>query len=224
MKELSEYAELISKREEMYNFLAHLFKIEVDEKVLAYLKHANFPHEGEAEMIEGYRLMKTYVDENTRDTITDLAVDYAKVFLGAGLAEIDQAAYPYESVYTSESKLVMQEARDEILANLREHNLTIKNAYNEPEDHLFVHLEIMAFLCQKILAAVNEGNTVAAQAYLAEQNEFIEKHLLNWVPAFCKDVERHALTNFYKGVAKVTNQFILMDKAIIAEMLPPDAA
>jgi len=208
----------------MYNFLAHLFKIEVDEKVLTYLKQADFPQQGGEEMVEGYRLMKTYIDENSQDPITDLAVDYAKVFLGAGIAEIDKAAYPYESVYTSETKLIMQEARDEMLANLREHNLTIKNAYNEPEDHLFVHLEIMAFLCQKILAAIEEGNVSAARAYLAEQNEFAEKHLLNWVPQFCKDVERHALTDFYKGVAKVTNQFILMDKAIIEEMLPSDAA
>lgn len=224
MNELSEYIELIAKREEMYNFLAHLFKVEVDEKVLSYMKETDFPQEGEEEMVEGYRLMKTYVDENVQDPITDLAVDYAKVFLGAGLAEIDQAAYPYESVYTSDAKLIMQEARDEMLANLRGHNLTIENAYNEPEDHLFVHLEIMAFLCQKILAAIKEGHMVAARAYLTEQNDFVERHLLNWVPEFCKDVERHALTDFYKGVAKVTHHFLVMDKAIIEEMLPSDPA
>ena len=45
------------------------------------------------------------------------------------------AAYPYESVYTSERRLLMQEASAEVLAPLRENELKRGN-WNEAEDHI----------------------------------------------------------------------------------------
>jgi len=224
MEELSEFKEIIAKREGMYTFLAHLYKTEVDEKVLAYLRAYDFPREGEPEMLAGYQLMQNYIAAPNEDPITDLAVDYAKVFLGAGLVDINLAAYPYESVYTSENKEVMQDARDEMLARLRAHRLEIKHVYNELEDHLFIQLEFMAFMCRQVLTAIEKGDLTAALDCLSEQQAFVENHLLNWVPRFCQDVERHALTDFYRGLAKVTSQYLLIDKTIIEELLPLRAA
>ena len=60
---------------------------------------------GSPDMREGYRPAPA----------DDLAVDYARVFLGAGEAN-GKAAYPYESVYTSPEGLVRQEARARVRA------------------------------------------------------------------------------------------------------------
>jgi anaerobic sulfite reductase subunit A len=49
----------------------------------------------EGELTEGYRIFEDYFRNPGLDPLTDLAVDYARVFLGAGIAEGD-VAYPYE--------------------------------------------------------------------------------------------------------------------------------
>ncbi len=224
MERLAEYQELLEKRKGMYSFLAHLYKTEVDAAVFDYLKSYEFPKQGSEELITGYQLMQRYISTAHEDPLTDLAVDYAKVFLGAGLADINLVAYPYESVYTNNKKMVMQEARDEMLENLRSHQLELQHVYNELEDHLFIQLEFMAVMCDQTLAEFAKNNENEALKCLEEQELFIENHLLNWVPRFCLDVEKHALTDFYKGLAKVTSEYLLMDKAIIEELLPLRAA
>ncbi len=224
MEQLAELTELLTKREGMYSFLAHLYKTEVDANVLDYLKSYEFPAQGNTEMVAGYQLMQSYVNTPHEDPLTDLAVDYAKVFLGAGLVDINLAAYPYESVYTNSKKMVMQEARDEMLANLRAHQLELQHVYNELEDHLFVQLEFMAVMCERTLAAIGDENHARAMECLTDQQNFVDNHLLNWVPQFCQDVERHAVTDFYKGLAKVTCQYLLIDRDVIEEMLPLRAA
>jgi len=47
--------------------------------------------------------------------LNDLAVDYARIFLGVGIAE-GSAAYPYESVYTSKKRIIMQDTLDQVKA------------------------------------------------------------------------------------------------------------
>ena len=54
--------------------------------------------------------------------MTELAIDYVRTFIGHGVNGYS-AAYPYESVYTSERRLMMQEARAEVLKTLRENRL-----------------------------------------------------------------------------------------------------
>jgi anaerobic sulfite reductase subunit A len=224
MEELPEFITLLSQREEMYSFLGHLYKVEVDPPVLEYLRGVVFPSEGDSELIEGYRLMKEYVNQPGFDPLTDLAADYARIFLGAGITDIDQVAYPYESVYTNEKKLIMQEARDEMLATLRKNRLEVNNPYNEPEDHIFVHFEFMAFLCKKSREAIANDNFETYVDCLQQQKKFLEDHLLNWIPGFCSDVEKHAGTDFYRGIAKVTKRYIFVDLAMIEEMIPQYAA
>ena len=59
--------------------------------------------------------MKEYLRHRDSGTRQELAVDYARVFLCAGMYE-QLMAPPYESVYTSEEHLLMQDARDSAVA------------------------------------------------------------------------------------------------------------
>lgn len=202
----------------MYLFLGHLYKIEVDENVLKSMKETCFPVDINEGISEGYKMIKHYLDSPCLDQITELAVDYAKVFLGAGIVDVEHAAYPYESIYTSPQKLIMQDARDKMFKALQEKNIGLEKGYDIPEDHLFIQLEFMAFLCKEVKNVMNEGDFKTTLLLLNDQKKFVEEHFLNWVPAFCEDVQKHALTNFYKGVAKVTEEYIKMDLAVIEDM------
>jgi anaerobic sulfite reductase subunit A len=214
-----EYSALISNRENLYLFLGRLYKIEVDQALLEQMKALSFPDESsEEELVAGYRMLEVYLRQPGYDVLTDLAVDYARVFIGAGIAEAE-AAYPYESIYTSPKRLVMQEAWSEMVDIYRAKGLEKSERLDIPEDHIALELELMAFFCHETQEAIAAKNWAAVAANLKEQREFLEKHLLNWVPAFCADIQKYAETKFYQAAAKITNGYLRLDRAMLEGLI-----
>lgn len=214
-----EFEKLILNRGSMYGFLARIYRVEVDQQLLDQMGKMDLSSEVDvSEISEGYRMLKGFLEHRRESTVTDLAVEYARVFLGAGLGQ-GEGAYPYESVYTSPDRLVMQEARDEVLKIYREEGLDRAEEFNEPEDHVAFELEFMAYLCQKTTEALKDGDKGSALGYLKKQQEFLEKHLVPWVPAFCNDVQRVARGDFYKAVAKITVGYLEMEQDLIGELV-----
>lgn len=197
-------------RENLYRLLSRLYDLEVDAPLLAALKGLRFPQDcGDPQLEEGYRLLEQYVQSHDQTCLDDLAVDYAGVFLAAGVAQ-GLAAFPYESVYTNKKRLVGQQARGSAAVAYAAKGFALGTAtYKIPEDHVAVELEFMARLCREAAA---EGADLAA--CLAEQRAFFEAHLQNWMPAFCRDVEKYAATGFYKGLAKITGGFLNLEKEL----------
>jgi len=42
---------------------------------------------------------------------------------------------------------------------------------------------------------------------------------LKWVPAFCDALYAYERTDFYKGIAKLTKGFILLEDAVVSDLL-----
>jgi TorA maturation chaperone TorD len=210
---------LLSNRCSMYGFLARVYRVEVDQDLLDRMTDMNLSVEVDApEISQGYAILRRFLQNQRESALTDLAVDYARTFLGAGLVGGD-GAYPYESVYTNADRLVMQDARDEVLKLYREEGLDRAREFNEPEDHLALELEFMAYLCQRSAAALKAGDNGGALGYLQKQHEFLAKHLLAWVPAFSQDVQRLAREEFYRAVAKITVGYLNMERELIGELI-----
>ncbi|HBC97400.1 MAG TPA: molecular chaperone TorD [Clostridium sp.] len=219
MNKKSEYLILAKNRENLYRFLGRLYKSEVDKTLFMQMKNMSFPVKCcESELSEGYQILKKYLDNHDSNSLTDLAVDYAKVFLAAGMAE-GSAAFPYESVYTSKKKIVMQEARDQVMVIYAAKGLkkSVKNL-NFFEDHISLELEFMAFLCQEAQHTSDIHGEPDFSPYVKEQMDFLNKHLLNWVPRFCADIEKYAGTEFYKGIGKITNGYLHLDRTILESL------
>ena len=217
MNETSEFAALISNRENLYRFLSRLYRIEVDEPLLRQLTGMGFPTEcDDPELAEGYRILTAWLRNSGNDPLTDLAVDYARIFLGAGIYE-GVAASPYESVYTSEERLIMQEARDQVLAVYQTKGLQPAELTEIPEDHIALELEFLAHLCRETLNA--GGDRARVSTLLREQKEFLEQHPGKWIPAFCADIEKCASTDFYRAIGKITLGFLNMERAILEDLL-----
>ena len=82
-----------------------------------------------------------------------------------------------------------------------------------------IELEFMAYLCEKTTEAVNDGNKGSARNYLKKQKDFLEKHLLNWAPSFCSDIERLAREDFYIAVARITTGYLELEKELIGQII-----
>ncbi len=192
-------------RKNMYHFLSHLYLFEVEKEQLTALKQMTFPQEcSNEDMQEGYQQITEYLSkrEVNQETLDELAVDYARIFLSAGVAQ-GKAAFPYESVYTSKQHLIMQEAGSSAAALYAEKGLKPRtDMYRVPEDHLGLLLEFMGRLCE------DDTNT---------QEDFLKNHLSNWVPAFVQDVCKYGSTDFYRGIAKITKGFLTLEKEYLAE-------
>ena len=115
----SELIELFKHRSATYGLLSRLYAKEVDAELLDELHDTLWPVEtGSDAGDEGNRLIATYLSGIWENTLTELAADYMRTFFGHGYSG-HAAAYPFESVYSSEKRLLMQSARDEVLALYR---------------------------------------------------------------------------------------------------------
>ncbi len=215
----AEEAALVANRASLYAFLARLFRVEVDQKLLDQMAHMQFDVEAdEPDIAAGYRLLAAFLERRGANTKTDLAVDYAKVFLGAGVIN-GHAAFPFESVYTSPDHLVMQDARDQVLQAYRAEGLGADEEVDFPEDHISLELEFMAYFCRQTHAALLAGDGPAAAGCLAKQKDFLQQHLMAWVPDFCADILEYAQTDFYRGAAQVTRGYLHMEQELIEDLI-----
>ena len=210
--------ELMNARARSYGMLARLFREEVDLPTLRELQQMRFPQAtGNAAADEGYHQLYDYLKRAWDDSVTELAIDYVSTFIGHGVNGYS-AAYPYESVYTSERRLLMQEARAEVLATLRENEL-MRGNWNEAEDHIALELEFMQRLSLRAAEALSDNAEDEVIAYLRTSYDFLENHLLNWVPMLVADMRMHARTLFYQGLAQLTLGSLREDEAVLRELL-----
>ncbi|MCD8364516.1 MAG: molecular chaperone TorD family protein [Clostridiales bacterium] len=154
-------------------------------------------------------------DGNIAEKITELEVEYARIFLAAGVAQ-GTAAFPYESVYTNKKHLVNQEACDDLTALYAAKGLTPReDMYRIPDDHAGLEFEYMARLCDRAISVCESGDEAVLDALIQEQKKFFEQHLRRWVPLFGGDIAKHAQTAFYDGIGKITRGFMVQETAFL---------
>lgn len=217
--EAIDIAQLMRSRAQTYGLLSRIYRVEADRDLLDEMRGMRFPTStGSAKADEGYRLLYSYLKKVWDDSVTELAIDYVRVFVGHGVNAFS-AAYPFESVHTSERRLLMQEARDEVLAIYRANNLKRGDSWNEGEDHIALELEFMQVMANRTAEALDSGDEDAAIELLKTQYGFLEDHLINWVPMLVSDMEKFAQTDFYRGTGLLTLGFIETDEELLRDLL-----
>ena len=193
-------AALCESRAATYELIARLFRNEVDEGLLAELMETDYPvSSGNALMDTGYYQIAKYLSNAWVDPLMKLAVDYTRTFLGSGL--------------------LMQDARDEVLAIYRSCGLEKSESWTVGEDHIAVELEFMRVLAQRAAAALSAGDEERAFSIINTQRNFMDDHLATWVPVFANEARRFADTLFYQGVVNLAEGFLEEDAALLAGLL-----
>lgn len=214
----SEIVDLLQGRCRQYSLLARLFREEVDINDIEQLQGMRFPTStGNALVDSGYKELYTYLRGAWDDSVLELAIDYVRTFIGHGVNGYS-AAYPFESVYTSERRLMMQEARAEVLQTLRDNNLK-RGKWNEGEDHIALELEFMQILSERAAQALEQGNEDACIEQLEKSLVFINDHLLNWFPMMAADMQKFSRTLFYQGLGHLTLGYLEVDKETLEGLL-----
>ena len=207
------------QRAAAYGLLSRLYRVEVDRPLRDELRSMRFPAKtGNENVDEGYRLLATYLSNTWDNSVTDLAIDYVRVFIGHGIDEFS-AAHPLESVYTSEKRLLMQEARDEVLAIYRSAGLDKQDTWKEGEDHIALELEFEQIMATRTVEALRKGDEDEAVALLTTHKNFREDQPAASAPMLTPDLKRFAQTAFYRGLAYLTDGFLPTDQTFLADVL-----
>lgn len=155
--------EFFENARDFYALLSSIFYLELTEEQIDGLAESgfSFPDDG-SEMGDACAALRRYLARRGPSARQDLAVDYARIFLAAGVYE-GETAVPYESVFTSPEGLMMQDARDEVVRVYRRCGLKVPRDLNVPEDHLAFELEFMGRLSGRIAEALAVGEDAVCE-------------------------------------------------------------
>ncbi len=149
-------------------------------------------------LLEDMQKAVAETDVTSQKELEDLLWDYTRLFIGPYRLPCP----PWESVYTSPKRLMMQDAADKVLALYREAGLEV-NSDDVMPDHIGTELNFLAIL----LGRSHNGRRVNKR-YSGLADKFIRDHLIKWMPGFTKDLEDAAETSLYKSLAKATGNVI----------------
>lgn len=217
---VSQLIEVNAGRAAFYRMLGQLYFTELSQEQIDHLAALDFAGMAgdDAGMAEGYEDMRQALRRANTGTRQQLACDYAHTFLAAGNYETF-AATPYESVFTSELGLMMQEARDEVYKMYCDQRIQPQAELCMPEDHVSFEFEFLATVIERTNAALLAADFGRALELARVASDFHQQHQLNWVDDLCDAVLDVAETRFYRGVAKVTRAFVALETEVIADEL-----
>ncbi len=205
---------------ETYRFLSQMLIKELTQEAIDELAGAEWPADtGNAHLDRGYMLLRRYFTFSAGDRRSQLAVEYARIFLAAGVyANETQTAVPYESVFTSEEHIVMGASRDDVVAWFAEDGFQVDPELHEPEDHLSFELEYLSTMNERAGKLLRDNDREAFAENVRRQARFIDAHLLNWVGPLSEVAARFAKTTFYTGMLEVVQGALEQTRAMLGDL------
>jgi len=159
---------------------------------------------------EGWEDVARFLEATAPDGLADaVAAEYTRLFIGPQGAEVN----PYESYYLTGRVF------DRPLAALRgflsELGVEKVEGYSEPEDFVAFELDIVRSLIRR------QGQATTAdeeKRWFDLQTAFLTRHLLVWGPAAASDISAAKCALFYKGVGKILQGFLEMERELVAKL------
>jgi putative dimethyl sulfoxide reductase chaperone len=214
-------------RARIYNFLSLVYRLEVDEMILELIMSTEQTigiineSKGSAELAECTRLLSEFTTEingmNTADRerlFTELAVDFASMFLGTGRNPVSLV----ETFYLRKSHLLYAKPRH-VTETYKSVDFEKARGFAEPEDHIAVEFEFMSNLSKRIVQALETDHLESAIAYLSLQKEFLGEHMSTWIPEVCQKIRGTATSTFYRTIAHLTHAFINAEKQMPDQLM-----
>lgn len=191
----------LREEKHIWGLLKHIFLAEPKEELLKDLLEVNIaPGEGDIE--RGLVLLMSALRENKDrldDYIEDLAVEFARLFIGPK----SPPAVPYASFYLTEAKTVMSDVTIDIRKRYLEAGMVVRDLYSTPDDHIGIELEFVSHLADRIIKLFEDGQRAEASRLFEVRSNFLNDHMALWVPSFADMILEHAEDDFYKGAALI---------------------
>jgi putative dimethyl sulfoxide reductase chaperone len=202
------------------DFLSRMHQGELEPAVVASVLHeiAQWPP-ASADASQGQELLRSFAGRTLAVDPVILAADLSAEYVAMFFSSWRRVVAPYESVYTSRDHVMMQEPVAQLTQMYAQEGLVVEATLTEPSDHIALELAFLAYLCQRALSAAGRGEWNAVAASVKKQQRFLKEHLLTWGPDFCRDLAATTQSDFYRGVAWLTAEFLESDLQTLDELL-----
>ncbi|QDR81687.1 TorD/DmsD family molecular chaperone [Sporomusa termitida] len=206
---------MFSRRECIYDFLRRLFLTGPNRDLLSSLieltagQPAADTGAGPVWEQNFICFLQALEPDRTERLSAILQPEFTRLFIGPRHVP----APPYESVYRSPARALMQETTLAVRKKYRAAGLLVRNFNREPDDHIGLELEFIYYLNQQAAAALARQQAAAVLAAIDRQQQFLAEHLSQWVPAFCGDIAANTGQDFFRKLAGFMAGFIREDLA-----------
>ena len=174
-------------------------------------------HGEEPAVANALRLLQEAVDAASASprARTDLQVEYTRLL--SGTSKASGAPEPYESM-SLEGRL-FGECSEAVSAAYVDagHPDPVPDA--GPSDHIGTELRFMSILCFHEMEAWREGDESEANELLERELDFLDAHVMRWVPEFCDRLAELTTHSFYLAVARLTAAACRQDRDEVAAFI-----
>ena len=195
-------------RSNIYGLLAAIYRREMTSDLLTQMKDPQFL--GVLTKL-GIELNNGFFKKPEKKLLEDLAVEYARLFLGPG-----KHISPHESVHHEKEGVQSGQLWGELTAEVKRiiesSGLEYKSEFTGMPDHISVELEFMQHVVQREAQAWEADDDKTALLCLKNEKKFVDEHLFRWIPDFCEKVIKGAESPFYREMARLTHSFIEFEK------------
>jgi TorA maturation chaperone TorD len=139
------------------------------------------------------------LDTGNVQAVEDLQTEFTRLLVGP--AKLPSP--PWESVYTSEHRQMMQEAHGAVKALHAEAGMNIDDSRVMP-DHIGAELLFLAALLDRL----GDENDEQRQRTLDIADRLLDEHLNRWVGPFTNDLEKASRFPIYKALAGSTRDVL----------------
>jgi TorA maturation chaperone TorD len=145
----------------------------------------------------------------------DLQVAYAALFVGP----FQVVAPPYGSIYLESGRRLMGDSTLDVIGRYRAAGVEMDSEQKDMPDHAAVELEFAAFLAQRELEALSEGDANALRRAATERLDFLSNHLGAWVTPFADAIRGAESSQYFAELASCAEVLVNHDLAVLREMV-----
>jgi TorA maturation chaperone TorD len=212
---------LLAGRAAMYRVLQNLFGNEPSDAMLEQLTSSDtkvvfelFAPEADGFEVALTKLSAAALSAPDAEVIEHLRDDFMHLFVGPGAME----AAPWESLYSGREQALFQPSTLEVRKAFVAQGFIPQSYPAVADDHLALELDFMARLAERAETEFERGGGERTNELLAASEEFLQQHLLVWVPRFVEALHCAPHGSFYKEVGTALEMFLDLDLQAIGEI------
>lgn len=200
-------------RGELYEILSLLFQEAPSQDLLALYRHSAFvaivnqffPDEIKA-FWERFANSKTPLEHLQ----ARLRFEYHNLFL----LPTSQRVATHESAYFFDSTQPDNGRKrvEEIQRFYKRIGMTPMAKFKDNPDHLSQIFHFMSVLCDREAEQIEKSNGDQLLALCRVEEEFVQRHLVAWIPQFCERLLRSTRYLFFRNIAELLQLFISQEK------------
>jgi len=204
---VAELADAALARSKIYGFFALIFRSEPREELIQQLK---LPQVSKEMSGLGIHLGAEFSNTKNKQLLEDLAVEFTRLFIGPG-----PHISPHESVHVEyacvEECTLMGPETVAVKRFIEATGLNYREEFHGLPDHISAELELMQKLTEREGEAWSEDDQEDAVGIKQIQKQFLNEHIVLWVPRLCDKIIEQAELPYFKEIAAALKEFIYFE-------------